>query len=112
MYGQPGEAVAGQGLLDLLGVRIGDRVRLTVGGSPLIVRIVGRVVEPELDGEVLSVGLDSLAAKDSVPPEFYALALRKGADPARCAARLQAASRAEARVQAVVTRPTGCRSSG
>ncbi|GLX00110.1 ABC transporter permease [Microtetraspora sp. NBRC 16547] len=83
-----GEAVAGQGLLDLLGVRIGDRVRMTIGGTPLIVRIVGRVVEPEHDGEVLSFGVDSLAAKDAVPPQFYSLVLRPGADAARVRARL------------------------
>ncbi|MFI6599902.1 FtsX-like permease family protein [Nonomuraea sp. NPDC050536] len=92
MYGQPGEAVAGQGLLDLLGAKIGDRVRLTVGGTPLIVRIVGRTVEPDLDGEVLSVGMDSLAAKDTVPPEFFALALKPGADPGEVRGRLLAES--------------------
>ncbi|MFI7451795.1 FtsX-like permease family protein [Nonomuraea sp. NPDC049714] len=102
MYGEPGEAVAGQGLLDLLGVGIGDRVRLTVGGSPLIVRIVGRAIEPDQDGEVLSVGLDSLAPKDSVPPEFYALALRPGADRGEVAARLLAQSSEGLDVQAVV----------
>ncbi|MEO3871812.1 FtsX-like permease family protein [Nonomuraea sp. B12E4] len=102
MYGRPGEAVAGQGLLDLLGLRIGDRVRLTVGGSPLIVRIVGRTVEPDLDGEVLSVGLDSLAAKDSVPPEFYALALKPGADPAEVRGRLLAESAEGLDVQVAV----------
>ncbi|MEU7830511.1 MULTISPECIES: FtsX-like permease family protein [unclassified Nonomuraea] len=102
MYGQPGEAVAGQGLLNLLGARIGDRIRLTVGGSPLIVRIVGRTVEPDLDGEVLSVGLDSLAAKDSVPPEFYALALRQGTDPGEVRDRLLAASGESLDVQRVV----------
>ncbi|GGS95849.1 FtsX-like permease family protein [Nonomuraea spiralis] len=101
-YTEPGEAVAGQGLLDLLGVRIGDRVRLTVGGSPLIVRIVGRTVEPDLDGEVLSVGLDSLAAKDSVPPQYYALALRPGADKAEVRARLLADSAEGLDVQAAV----------
>ncbi|WP_239103571.1 FtsX-like permease family protein [Microbispora corallina] len=90
MFRDAGEAVAGQGLLDLLGVRIGDRVRMTIGGTPLIVQIVGRVIEPEQDGEVLSVGIDSLAAKDAVPPQFYALALRSGADPAQVRARLQA----------------------
>ncbi|MBP2705172.1 FtsX-like permease family protein [Microbispora sp. RL4-1S] len=89
MFRDQGEAVAGQGLLDLLGVRIGDRVRITIGGTPLIVRIVGRVVEPEQDGEVLSMGIDSLAAKDAVPPGFYALALRPGADPGQTRARLQ-----------------------
>ncbi|MEV0312843.1 FtsX-like permease family protein [Nonomuraea fuscirosea] len=101
-YGRQGEAVAGQGLLDLLGVRIGDRVRLTVGGTPLIVRIVGRTVEPEQDGEVLSVGLDSLAAKDSVPPEFYALALKPGADPSEVRGRLLAESKEGLDVQAAV----------
>jgi len=102
MYGEPGEAVAGQGLLDLLDVRVGDRVRLTVGGSPLIVRIVGRTVEPDQDGEVLSLGLDSLAAKDSVPPAYYALALRPGADRAEVASRLLAQSGEGLEVQAVV----------
>ncbi|MEW9532775.1 FtsX-like permease family protein [Microbispora sp. NPDC049125] len=89
MFAEHGEAVAGQGLLDLLDVRIGDRVRMTIGGTPLIVRIVGRVVEPEQDGEVLSFGIDSLAAKDAVP-QFYDLVLRHGADPADARARLQA----------------------
>ncbi|MEV0997772.1 FtsX-like permease family protein [Nonomuraea sp. NPDC050202] len=102
MYARQGEAVAGQGLLDLLGIKIGDRVRLTVGGTPLIVRIVGRTVEPEQDGEVLSVGLDSLAAKDSVPPEYYALALKPGADPLEVRGRLLAVSEEGLDVQAAV----------
>ncbi|GAA2206050.1 hypothetical protein GCM10009850_015080 [Nonomuraea monospora] len=102
MYARQGEAVAGQGLLDLLGLKIGDRVRLTVGGTPLIVRIVGRTVEPEQDGEVLSVGLDSLAAKDAVPPEYYALALKPGADPLEVRGRLLAGSQEGLDVQAAV----------
>ncbi|MFG1698627.1 FtsX-like permease family protein [Nonomuraea sp. NPDC049309] len=102
MYDRQGEAVAGQGLLDLLGVKIGDRVRLTVGGTPLIVRIVGRTVEPEQDGEVLSVGIDSLAAKDSVPPEYYALALKPGADPGEVRGRLLAESGESLDVQMAV----------
>ncbi|MEU6720570.1 FtsX-like permease family protein [Nonomuraea sp. NPDC046802] len=102
IYGRQGEAVAGQGLLNLLGLKIGDRVRLTVGGTPLIVRIVGRTVEPDLDGEVLSVGLDSLAAKDAVPPEFYALALKPGADQAEVRGRLLTQSAESLEVQAAV----------
>ncbi|MFI6452885.1 ABC transporter permease [Streptosporangium amethystogenes] len=102
MYAARGEAVAGQGLLDLLGVRIGDRVRLTVGGTPLIVHLVGRVVEPDQDGEVLSFGIDSLAAKDAVPPQFYSLVLRPGADPAEVRARLLAASGEALEVHRVV----------
>ncbi|GGO14432.1 hypothetical protein GCM10010116_29080 [Microbispora rosea subsp. aerata] len=38
---------------------------------------------------MLSLGVDSLAAKDAVPPQFYALVLRSGADPAQVRARLQ-----------------------
>jgi putative ABC transport system permease protein len=90
LFRDRGEAVAGQGLLDLLHVNIGDRTRLTIGGTPLIVRIVGRVLEPEQDGEVLSVPLDSLAPKDAIPPQYYSLALRQGADPAAVRSRLQA----------------------
>ncbi|GGS60865.1 hypothetical protein GCM10010156_19490 [Planobispora rosea] len=102
MFAARGEAVAGQGLLDLLGAEIGDRVRMTVGGTPLIVHIVGRVVEPEHDGEVLSLGIDSLAAKDAVPPQFYGLVLRQGADPATVRARLLAASGEALEVRAAV----------
>ncbi|GHH68904.1 hypothetical protein GCM10017673_18780 [Streptosporangium violaceochromogenes] len=102
MFAARGEAVAGQGLLDLLGVRIGDRVRMTVGGTPLIVRIVGRVLEPDHDGEVLSLGLDSLAAKDAVPPQFYGLVLRPGADPEEVRARLLTASDEALEVRRVV----------
>ncbi|GAA0430459.1 hypothetical protein Acor_46140 [Acrocarpospora corrugata] len=89
MFRERGEAVAGQGLLDLLSVRVGDRVRLTIGGTPLIVHIVGRVIEPEQDGEVLSFGIDTLAAKDAVPPHYFALVLTDGADPQEVRARLQ-----------------------
>ncbi|GIH25698.1 hypothetical protein Aph01nite_40080 [Acrocarpospora phusangensis] len=93
MFRERGEAVAGQGLLDLLSIRIGDRVRLTVGGTPLIVHIVGRVIEPEQDGEVLSFGIDTLAAKDAVPPHFYALVLKDGADAREVRARLLGSDR-------------------
>ncbi|MEO3809641.1 FtsX-like permease family protein [Sphaerisporangium sp. B11E5] len=89
LFRDRGEAVAGQGLLDLLHVSVGDRVRLTIGGTPLIVRIVGRVLEPEQDGEVLSVPLDALAPKDALPPQYYGLVLREGADAGAVRSRLQ-----------------------
>jgi len=91
LFRERGEAVAGQGLLDLMDAEIGDRVRVTIGGTPLILLIVGRVIEPEQDGEVLSFGIDSLATKDAVPIPFYSLVLHDGADPAEVRARLQAA---------------------
>ncbi len=87
------EAVAGQGLLDLLHVRLGQWVRLTVQGVPLDVHIVGRTIEPADGGEVLSYGTDALAAAGTAAPvEFYSLVLRGGVSPAAARARLLAAS--------------------
>jgi putative ABC transport system permease protein len=80
MYARPGEAVAGQGLLDLLHVHVGDRVRLTIGGLPVIVHIVGRTIEPSLSGEVLSFGTDTLEqSQDTTPAQSYRIVLRHGA---------------------------------
>lgn len=78
----PDEAVAGQGLLDLLGVRVGDWVRLTVAGQPQVLHIVGRSIEPENGGRVVSTSLDTLRENDpALRPTLYHLRLRPGADP-------------------------------
>ncbi|MET8179885.1 FtsX-like permease family protein [Streptomyces sp. NPDC005336] len=77
------EAVAGQGLLDLLDVKVGDWVRMMVGGSPQVLHIVGRSIEPEQGGRVISTSIDTLRERDpSLQPDFYHLVLRGGADPA------------------------------
>ena len=86
------EAVAGQGLLDLLDARVGDWVRMTVGDQPLILHIVGRSIEPENAGRVISTSLDTL--RESAPglrPTLYELRLHPGADPREVADRLTAA---------------------
>ncbi len=76
------EAVAGQGLLDLLDVRVGDWVRVTVGGRPQVLHLVGRSIEPEEDGRVISTTLDTLRAGGAAPhPGFYHLVLDQDADP-------------------------------
>jgi putative ABC transport system permease protein len=80
MYARPGEAVAGQGLLDLLHVHIGDRVRLTISGAPVILHIVGRTIEPSLSGEVLSFGMDTLQQSGTpTSTPSYRIVLRHGA---------------------------------
>jgi putative ABC transport system permease protein len=80
MYARPGEAVAGQGLLDLLHVHVGDRVRLTIGGVPVIIHIVGRTIEPSLSGEVLSFGMDTLQQSGiAATTPSYRIVLRQGA---------------------------------
>ncbi|MFG2985921.1 FtsX-like permease family protein [Streptomyces sp. NPDC048258] len=80
--GGPDEAVAGQGLLDLLGVRVGDWVRMTVEGRPQILHLVGRTIEPESGGRVITTTIDALRERDPrLRPDFHALVLREGADP-------------------------------
>jgi putative ABC transport system permease protein len=87
------EAVAGQGLLDLLDVRVGDWVRMTVGDQPQILHIVGRSIEPENAGRVISTSLDTLRENDpGLGPTLYQLRLRPGADPHTVAGRLATAS--------------------
>ncbi|WP_030594871.1 ABC transporter permease [Streptomyces anulatus] len=80
--GGPDEAVAGQGLLDLLGVRVGDWVRMTVAGRPQILHLVGRTIEPESGGRVITTTIDALRERDPLlRPAFHALVLHEGADP-------------------------------
>ncbi|MEU0844712.1 FtsX-like permease family protein [Streptomyces sp. NPDC005962] len=76
----PAEAVAGQGLLDALHVTVGSWVRVTVGGTPHVLHIVGRSIEMEDGGRVLSTSYDTLRVQDaSVRPSYYAPVLRPGA---------------------------------
>ncbi|GGQ27170.1 FtsX-like permease family protein [Streptomyces roseolilacinus] len=78
----PDEAVAGQGLLDLLGAGVGDWVRVTVGGRPQVLHLVGRSIEPENGGRTISTSLDTLRENDpDLRPTVYHLRLRPGADP-------------------------------
>ncbi|MGX1543262.1 FtsX-like permease family protein [Streptomyces adustus] len=96
------EAVAGQGLLDLLNVRVGDWVRMTVGDQPQILHIVGRSIEPENAGRVISTSLDTLRENDPrITPALYQLRLRPGADPHTVAGRLTTAGHDQLDVHAV-----------
>ncbi|MEU6543522.1 FtsX-like permease family protein [Streptomyces sp. NPDC046859] len=96
------EAVAGQGLLALLDARVGDWVRITVGDQPQILHIVGRSIEPENAGRVISTSLDTLRENDpGLGPTLYELRLRPGAEPGAVADRLTAAGRGHLDVHAV-----------
>ncbi|MGW2722230.1 FtsX-like permease family protein [Streptomyces sp. NPDC001492] len=102
------EAVAGQGLLDLLDVRVGDWVRMTVGDQPQILHIVGRSIEPENAGRVISTSLDTLRENDPrLTPTLYQLRLRAGADPDTVAGRLAAAGHGRLDVHAVTNPADG-----
>ncbi|MFF3285843.1 FtsX-like permease family protein [Streptomyces sp. NPDC003023] len=87
------EAVAGQGLLDLLGVRVGDWVRMTVEGRPQILHIVGRSIEPESGGRIITTTVDALGERDpGLRPGFHALVLAEGSDPRAVRAALDEAA--------------------
>ncbi|MEU6684889.1 FtsX-like permease family protein [Streptomyces sp. NPDC046832] len=102
------EAVAGQGLLDLLDVRVGSWVRMTVGDRPQILHIVGRSIEPENAGRVISTSLDTLRENDpGLRPTLYELRLDPGADPREVADRLAAAGRGHLDVHAVTNPADG-----
>ncbi|OIV38733.1 hypothetical protein BIV57_04080 [Mangrovactinospora gilvigrisea] len=78
----PDEAVAGQRLLDILHIKVGDWIRITVNGTPHIFHIVGRSIELDHNGAVLSAGLDSLTRPGQpLNPQYYALTLRPHASP-------------------------------
>ncbi|WP_310716841.1 ABC transporter permease [Streptomyces lydicus] len=85
----PDEAVAGQGLLELLDAHVGDWVRMTVAGRPHVLHIVGRSIETADAGRVISTTLDTLRDGDTATPtpqlprpDFYNLVLHHGTDPA------------------------------
>jgi putative ABC transport system permease protein len=89
LYRAPGEAVASQGLLSVLHLQVGDFVRIPVGGVPVIFHIVGRIIEPEYDGQALACGLDTLTqAGVAMPPVSYNLVLRPGVTAAAARAHL------------------------
>jgi putative ABC transport system permease protein len=93
LYSGLNQAVAGQGLLDMLHVGVGARVRLTIEGHAFEVDIVGRTIEPAANGEVLSFGTDTFDEfLGSRPPTAFAVVLRHGANPAAVRARLLARS--------------------
>jgi putative ABC transport system permease protein len=79
MFRNSGEAVAGQGLLDLLHVKVGAWINPTIDGVSMIFRIVGTALDATDNGDVLVFGLDALrAAGGSGQPAFWSVELRPG----------------------------------
>ena len=92
MFGAVDEAVAGQGFLNLMHVRVGSWIDPTIDGVPVILHIVGRTIEPAANGDVLDFGLDALPAASASAPMFYSVVLKPGVAAADARARLLAAS--------------------
>lgn len=81
------EAIAGQGLLDWLGLQVGDSLSVVIDGRrerSVTWRIVGQYPEPVNTGQMLMVNLSSLARwlQDAEPRAYY-LKLSANADTAR-----------------------------
>jgi putative ABC transport system permease protein len=78
----PDEAVAGQGLFTALNVSVGQWIRLTVGSTPHILHLVGRCIETQNGGRVVSTGFDTLQDQDpTLRPSSYDLQLAPGTSP-------------------------------
>ncbi|HZR48607.1 MAG TPA: FtsX-like permease family protein [Streptosporangiaceae bacterium] len=90
MYDSPLQAVAGQGFLDLTGLSVGEWVTVSIDGTNVTVRIVGRVLDPVDNGDVLAFGRDSLTAAKvpPQPPQYYSVQLRPGVSAAAAEQRL------------------------
>jgi putative ABC transport system permease protein len=102
-YRAPGEAVASQGLLNAVHLRVGEFIRMPVGGVPVIFHIVGRIIEPEYGGQVLAYGIDTLTQAGAVPPPVsYRLVLQPGVSTAAAESYLLRASRGRLDVAEVV----------
>ena len=110
MFSGANEAVAGQGFLDLMHLRVGAWIYPTIDGVPVILHIVGRTIEPDNNGDVLDFGLDALNEAGSAPPQLvYHLVLEPGVPAAAARARLLAESGDQLDVQVVANPADGLR---
>jgi putative ABC transport system permease protein len=110
MFHAPDEAVAGQGFLDLMHIRVGAWINPTIDGVPMILHVVGRTIEPDNNGDVLDFGLDTLHEAGSAPPQLtYFLVLKPGVTAAAARARLLAESNDQLNVQTVANPASGLR---
>jgi putative ABC transport system permease protein len=92
MIARPGEAIVGRGVLDTLHLKVGDTLRLKVGGTPVPVRIVGRHVEPDNDGEIAIISASTLppAVRSQLAGAEVIAQLKPGTDGRAVQQRLQA----------------------
>jgi putative ABC transport system permease protein len=106
MFHAANEAVAGQGFLDLMHIKVGAWILPTIDGVSVPLHIVGRTIEPDNNGDVLDFGLDALPAAEAASPPFYRLVLKPGVSAAEARAHLLRVSNDQLDVQ-VVTNPAG-----
>ena len=80
MYDGPDEAVAAQGFLDLMHLHVGDLTSVTIDGVYVDLHIVGRILYPDNNGDMLAFGLDALTAAGDPQQsaQFYSVVMRPG----------------------------------
>jgi putative ABC transport system permease protein len=94
LFSAPGEAVAGQGFLNLLDLKVGDTIQLAVRGQTLTLRIVGQYLDTDDGGRSIMFGADTVTTQTGSPPPFtaYAVHLRPGASVEAFQQRAQASA--------------------
>src|SRR4051794_1453134 len=92
MIERPGEAIVGRGVLDTQHLKVGDMLDLKAGGTPVRVRIVGRHVEPDNDGEIAIISASTLppAVRGRLGGAEVIAKLKPGTDGRAVQHRLQA----------------------
>jgi putative ABC transport system permease protein len=99
-----GEAIVGYGLIQRLGIGVGDELDAKVGDAPIRLHVVGWYSEAEDGGEVLRYRLEDLQA---VAPEKgidrYGVNVADGTEPADVSAQLEEALGPAASVEVVTT---------
>lgn len=89
MFAGSGEAVAGWGLLNRLGLDVGDEVTVEANGRPMPLRIVGWYRESEDTGEILRFLLADLQrVRPEAGPQWASVNLAEDATPETVAASL------------------------
>ena len=89
MFARPGEAIAGRGFYERLGLEIGDDVTLRVDGQPVTVKLVGRHVEPDNDGEIVIFARETLPGGTDVGEGDVIAGFAPGTDGAALARDLE-----------------------
>ena len=100
MFASSGEAVAGWGLLNRLGLSVGDEVTVEANGHPIHLTIVGWYREGEDTGEVLRFPIADLQrVEPDAHPQWASVNVSEGVDPESVAVSLARKLGGAARVQ-------------
>jgi putative ABC transport system permease protein len=87
-YTKTGEAVAGQGFLNLMHLTVPGVTQVQIGSVLVTVDVTGRILDPDNNGDVLAFGQDTLENQGVSPAPGYSVILHSGESPAAAQAEL------------------------